>query len=104
MVLSTGNQLADGRARAVISAVAESSSHHPCDWGRALASAVDHVVEQIIDTTGIDPFRAPGGLDLVLHVGDVPGGAEITVNWLPPPANTELAPSPAATEEVEPLT
>ena len=104
MVLSTGKRLAEGRTGAGISAVAESSSHHPCDWGRALASAVDHVVEQIIDTTGIDPCRAPGGLDLGLHVGDAPGGAAITVTWLPPPANAEAAQLPEATEEAESVT
>ena len=101
MVLSMGKRLAEGTAGAGISAVAESSSHHPCDWGRALASAVSHVVEEVIDTTGIDPCREPGGLDLVLHVDDVPGGAAITVTWLPTPANTGAAPFLQDTEEVK---
>lgn len=66
-----------------ISVSAESSSQHPCDWGRALASAVSRLVEQIIDTTGVDPCREPGGLELSVNIVDLPGGEAITVTWLP---------------------
>ncbi|MDJ0313875.1 hypothetical protein [Arthrobacter sp. H35-D1] len=78
-----------------ISVRAESSSQHPGDWGRALASAVSRLVEQIIDTTGIDPCHEPGGLDLSLHITGLPGGEAITVTWMPASKGTEeLSPNP----------
>lgn len=71
-----------------ISVSAQSSSQHPSDWGRALASAVSQLVQQIITTTGIDPCREPGGVELSLNISDLPGGEAITVTWLPPVTNT----------------
>lgn len=79
----------EGNLGAGISVQAQSSSQHPCDWGRALASAVSQLIEKIIDTTGMDPCREPGGLDLSLHLSDLPGGETITVTWLPVPIDTE---------------
>lgn len=76
-------------AGAQIKVSAESSSQHPGDWGRALASAVSQLVEQVIETTGIDPCREPGGLDLSLHIASSPGGEAITVTWVPGPKDTE---------------
>ncbi len=72
-----------------ISVVAQSSSQHPCDWGRALAGAVSQLVEQIMDTTGIDPCHEPAGLDLSLHISDLPGGKRITATWQPDPSAIE---------------
>lgn len=69
--------------------MAESSSHHPCDWGRALATAVSQLLEQVAASTGIEPGREPGGTDLMLHIADVPTGAAITVTWAPTPTPTE---------------
>ncbi len=83
-----GKRPPEGSGGAGISVSAQSSSQHPGDWGRALASAVSQLVEQIIDTTGIDPCREPDGLDLSLHITGLPGGKAITVTWLPAPANT----------------
>ena len=61
-----------------------------------MASAVSQLVEQIIDTTGVDPCRKPGGLDLSLHITDRPGGEDITVMWRPTPTGAEeFSPKPA---------
>ncbi|MET3922481.1 hypothetical protein [Arthrobacter sp. UYEF20] len=57
------------------------SSTRPADWGRALARAVSLLIEQIADTTGSDSCRAPGGLDLSLHVTALASGEAITVTW-----------------------
>lgn len=76
-----------------LSVVAKASSQHPCDWGRALASAVSQLVEDIIETTGIDPCREPLGLDLSLHISDLPGGKTITAMWVPAPPTTEVSSS-----------
>ena len=92
MGASLGNQFHQGSLGAGISVSAQSSSQHPCDWGRALASAVSQLVEQIIDTTGTDPCRESGGLDLSVHITDRPGGEDITVTWLPTPTHAEEPP------------
>ena len=88
MVPPLGKRPPKGSAGAGISVSAQSSSQHPCDWGRALASAISQLVEQIIDTTGIDPCREPDGLDLSLNITELPGGEDITVTWLPTAPNT----------------
>lgn len=77
-----------------ISVVAKASSLHPCDWGRALASAVSQLVEQVIEITGIDPCSEPDGLNLSLHISDLPGGKNITAMWMPGPPTTEESSSP----------
>ena len=60
-----------------------------------MASAVSRLVAQVIETTGIDPCREPGGLDLSLHISTVPGGEAITVTWLPAPTGiAELSSKP----------
>lgn len=79
----------EGDTGAMLSTATRSSSQHPHDWGRALACAVSSLVEQILDTTGMDPCCEQGGLDLTLNINTLPGGAEITVTWLPIPTVTE---------------
>lgn len=83
------NRRTDGPVGGGISVCAQASSQRPGDWGRALASSISQLVEQVIDTTGSDPCREPGGLDLSLHITGIPRGKAITVTWLPTPANTE---------------
>ncbi len=89
MVPSGENRLPEGAVGVGISVCAQASSQHPADWGRALATAISQLVEQIIDTTGVDPCREPGGLDLSLHITGLPAGKAITVTWQPKPVNTE---------------
>ena len=89
MVPSGENHAPERTDGAGISVCVQASSQHPGDWGRALASAISQLVEQIIDTTRIDPCREPGGLDLSLHITGLPGGKAITVTWQPMPVNTE---------------
>ncbi|WP_207344819.1 hypothetical protein [Arthrobacter sp. E3] len=89
MVPSGENRPPERTPAAGMSVCVEASSQHPADWGRALATAISQLVEQIIDTTGIDPCREPGGLDLSLHITGLPGGKSITVTWQPNPASTE---------------
>ncbi|MFQ4149817.1 hypothetical protein AAGW05_14175 [Arthrobacter sp. LAPM80] len=89
MVMESKQPLHNSNPGAGISVVTESSSQHPCDWGRALACAVSQLVEQIIDTAGIDPSHEPAGLDLSLHLSDLPGGKRITATWQPDPSATE---------------
>ena len=50
-----------------------------------MASALSRLLEQIIYSTGIDPCHEPGGLDLSLHITDLPGREAITVTWRPSP-------------------
>ncbi len=65
------------------SVCAQASSQHPYDWGRALASAVSQLIEQIIDVTGVDPCNDPLGVNLSLNIRAIPGGEAITATWLP---------------------
>ena len=75
MVPPLGKRPPKGSAGAGISVSAQSSS-------------ISQLVEQIIDTTGIDPCREPDGLDLSLNITELPGGEDITVTWLPTAPNT----------------
>lgn len=63
------------------SVTAEASSTHPADWGPAMALALNQLIQEIITTTGTDPCRARGGLDVSLHIKAVPNGEAITVAW-----------------------
>ncbi|MET3176556.1 UNVERIFIED_ORG: hypothetical protein ABIB52_004431 [Arthrobacter sp. UYCu721] len=72
-----------GDGEAGLTVTVQSSSTRPADWGRAMARAVNLLIEQITDTTGTDPCRDPGGLDLSLHVTALPSGEAITVTWNP---------------------
>lgn len=74
----------------VRSVTVEASSTHPEDWGRATALALSQLVQEITSTTGTDPCRDPGGLDVSLHIKAVPGGEAITVTWRGQTANMPL--------------
>ncbi len=63
------------------SVTVESSSTHPADWGRAMALALNELIEEIIAETGTDPCRDPKGLDVSLHIHAVPTGEAITAIW-----------------------
>lgn len=66
---------------AVRSVTVEASSTRPGDWGRAMALALDRLIQEIIASTGTNPCRDPGGLDVSLHIQAVPDGEAITVIW-----------------------
>ncbi|BAS12067.1 hypothetical protein AHiyo8_03700 [Arthrobacter sp. Hiyo8] len=65
----------------VRSVTVEASSTHPADWGRAMAVALNQLIQDIIAATGTDPCRDPEGLDVSLHINAVPTGEAITVVW-----------------------
>jgi hypothetical protein len=68
-------------AEAVRSVTVEATSTHPADWGRAMALALNQLIQDIIAATGTDPCRDPEGLDVSLHINAVPAGEAITVVW-----------------------
>lgn len=76
----------------VHSVTVEASSTHPEDWGRATALALSQLVQEIIATTGTDPCRDPEGLDVSLHIKEVPEGEAITVTWRDRTADAPLQP------------
>ncbi|UKA64449.1 hypothetical protein [Arthrobacter sp. FW306-04-A] len=68
-------------SEAVRSVTVEASSTHPADWGRAMALALNQLIQEVTAVTGTDPCRGPNGLDVSLHVKAVPTGEAITVVW-----------------------
>ena len=68
-------------AEAIRSVTVEASSTHPADWGRAMALALNQLIQEVTAAAGTDPCRDPNGLDLSLHVKAVPAGEAITVVW-----------------------
>lgn len=67
--------------RSARSVTVEATSTHPADWGRAMALALNQLIQEIIADTGSDPCRDPQGLDVSLHISAVPAGEAITVVW-----------------------
>ncbi|GAB2708136.1 hypothetical protein ACX801_04270 [Arthrobacter bambusae] len=76
--MQTDDGVTTGDARSV---TVEASSTRPADWGRAMALALNELIEEIIAETGTDPCRDPKGLDVSLHIHAVPTGEAITVVW-----------------------
>ncbi|MET4097762.1 hypothetical protein [Arthrobacter sp. UYCu712] len=78
---AAGTLTRTGDGETGLAVTVHASSTRPADWGRAMARAVNLLVEQITAITGTDPCRGPGGLDLSLHVTALPSGESITVTW-----------------------
>ncbi len=95
MELSTSHLHLERSAGHGLSVSTQSSSPHPCDWGRAMAHAVHRLIDQITSDAGSDPCREAAGLNVTLNITETERGATITVTWLPTPAdNEEFSPPP----------
>lgn len=74
-----------GASRTIImstySATENSSSKHPCDWGRAMAVAMTRLVEQARpnDPTNKHEYLYGSRLDLIITEAE--RGVEITLQW-----------------------
>ncbi|WP_026533732.1 hypothetical protein [Arthrobacter sp. H14] len=59
------------------------SSKHPGDWGRAMARAMAHLVEQAADDDTGRGHEELYGEDLHLLIREIEDGVEITLSWTP---------------------
>lgn len=65
------------------SATENSSSKHPCDWGRAMAVALTRLVDQArADGRDIEHENLYG-VDLRLRIAEAEHGVQITLLWGP---------------------
>ncbi len=69
----------EGRYKASESA----SSKHPGDWGRAMAKAMDRLVDQAADKDTGRGHEELYGEDLHLVSRETDDGVEITLSWTP---------------------